>query len=855
VLPAFLFALQAAGAVPVSDGHTRRSPAPSTAPAVASARASTATRAAKAPVLDGRDDDDIWRTAQPITGFRQFDPVEDGEPPLPSEAKVAYDDRYIYVFVRAFDPHPDSIRAILSRRDTWTVSDRIWVMIDSYHDRRTGYEFGVNPVGVKFDMAISNDGNEDDSWDGVWDVATRIDDKGWTAEYRIPLSQLRFPKADTHTFGFSIWRDIARSNVRTSWPVWRRTKPGMVSQFGEISGFDGIGAPRRLEVTPYTVAKDLGAINENNTPGRTQLMTAGADIKYGLTSNLTVDATVNPDFGQVEADPSVLNLTAFETYYQERRPFFLEGAGIFSFDLDCNDGRCSGLFYSRRLGRAPQLYDYYANASTKQNTNIVAAAKLTGRLANGLSVGVLDAATERVSGPLNQTVEPRTNYFVGRFTQDFRNGNSGVGVMLTATNRQNDVWSRDYLRSAAYAVGVNARHKFWDNNYEVSGNLVVSRVEGTAAAIDSTQQDAVHYYQRPDGNLGFDTTRTSLDGSTLSVGLSKNGGGITRFYSGLKRTSPGFEINDAGFLSRADQQSYSNWFQLAYNKPTSWYRKAFVNFNEWTNWNTGGLLTDFGGNINAHAQFTNQWWGHIGYNLNNLGAVYDDRAARGGPALRRLFGRSFWAGLEADQRWRVAPGVFFNGKFRDASGSWNFGIDQSTNIRVSDRLQASIGASFWRGVDDAQWNGNFAAPDGITHYTFARLDQKLVSATTRLNFTATPTLSLQVYASPFLTSGKYTDWRELNDPRAANYADRFKPYVSPAQGSDPGGFNFKQFRSNTVVRWEYRPGSTLFLVWAQGRTLDGVDIGSFSLGRDAGNLFRVPPDNTFLVKTSYWFNW
>ena len=849
MLPVILFAFQAAS-VSMSDSRPLVR-MPRAAEPAADARTTHATRTSQAPVIDGRDDDAIWRNAQVITAFRQFDPVEDGEPPFPTEAKVAYDDRYLYVFVRAFDPHPDSIRSFLSRRDTWTTSDRIWVMIDSYHDRRTGNEFGVNPAGVKFDMSIDNDGNEDSSWDGVWDVATRIDDKGWTAEYRIPLSQLRFPKSDTHTFGFSIWRDIGRSNVRVSWPVRRRTKPGMVSQFGDLSGLDGIGAPRRLEVTPYTVAKDLSTSRADGTFGRSRQMTVGADVKYGLTSNLTLDATINPDFGQVEADPSVLNLTAFETFLKERRPFFLEGAGIFRYDLDCNDGTCSGLFYSRRLGRAPQLAGLYGDASTKQNTNIIAATKLTGRLANGLSVGVLDAATERVSGPGNQTVEPQSNYFIGRLKQDYDNGNSGLGLMVTATNRRLDVWSRDSLRNAGYTLGLDGRRRFGGNNYELSANLAASQVSGTAASIAATQRSSVHYLQRPVGGLGFDSTRTSLSGYLAQIGLSKNGGGITRFYTGLKRTSPGFEINDAGFLTRADVQSYNNWFQLSYNTPSRWYRRLFVNFNQWSNWNTGGMLTELGGNINAHAQFTNQWWGHFGYNVNNVGTVYDDRAARGGPALRRLFGKSFWAGAETDQRWRLSPGLFVHARLKDASGSWNYGIDQSTSIRVSDRLQMHVGASFFRGVDDAQWNGNFDTL-GVKHYTFARLDQKLTSLTTRLDFTATPTLTLQLYASPFITSGSYTNWRELNNPRAENYQDRFKPFT--LQG-DPGGFNFKQFRSNTVLRWEYRPGSTLFLVWAQGRTQDGIDQGTFNVRRDVNNLFGARPDNTFLIKSSYWFNW
>ena len=762
-----------------------------------------------------------------------------------------YDDRYLYVFVRAFDPHPDSVRAFLSRRDTWTTSDRIWVMIDSYHDRRTGYEFGVNAAGVKFDMAIDKDGDEDSSWDGVWDVVTKIDDKGWAAEYRIPLSQLRFPKSSDHTFGFAIWRDIARTNVRVSWPLWRRTRPGMVSQFGELSGIGTLATPRRLEVTPYTVGKNLTDVRANGTVGRSTSATAGADLKYGLTSNLTVDATINPDFGQVEADPSELNLTAFETFFQERRPFFLEGAGIFRYDLDCNDDKCSGLFYSRRLGRSPQLAGVYGGSGTKQSTNIIAATKLTGRLANGLSIGVMDAATERVTGPANQTVEPQTNYFVGRLKQEWNKGNSGVGLMLTATNRALDNWSRDYLRSASYALGVDARHRFGGNNYEVSGYLAASDVEGSRAAITGTQLASTHYYQRPDGGLGLDTTRTSLGGYTVQAGINKVGGGVTRFWTGFKRTSAGFEINDLGFLSRADQQSYNNWVGLQYNTPSSWYRRAFVNFNQWTQWNTGGLLTGIGGNINAHAQFTNQWWGHVGYNLNGVGTTYDDRSARGGPAVRALFNRSFWAGVESDRRWRVSSGAFVNAMFKNVAGSWNYGVDQNTRIRVSSRLEANLGASFRRAVNANQWNGNFTTA-GTTHYTFAQLDQTLTSLTTRLDFTATPTLSLQLYASPFITSGRYSNWRELANPRADEYRDRYTAYT--AQG-DPGGFNFKQFRSNTVVRWEYRPGSTLFLVWAQGRTEDGVDRGTFDVSRDANNLFRVRPDNTFLIKSSYWLNW
>jgi hypothetical protein len=826
--------------------------APSSAVDAASATRTRATRATKAPVIDGRDDDDIWRIAQPITAFREFDPTEDGEPSMPTEAKIAFDDKYLYAFVRAFDPRPDSIRAFLSRRDVRTASDQIKLMIDSYNDKRSGYEFAVNPAGVKRDFSMSGDGNEDPTWDGVWDVATRIDDKGWTAEFRIPLSQMRFAKAESQTFGIGIWRDIARTNVRVSWPLYRRSKTGLVSQLGELSGIDGVQSPRRLEVTPYTVTKDLTSNHPDGTAGRSQQLTGGVDIKYGLTSNLTVDATVNPDFGQVEADPSVLNLTAFEQFYQERRPFFVEGAGIFNFNLNCNDGSCSGLFYSRRIGRSPQLGGLYGDAGTKQNTNIVGATKLTGRLANGLSVGFLDAATERVSGPGNETVEPRTNYLVARLQQDLNNGNSGIGVMATATNRNLDLWSRDYLRRAGYALGLDARHRMFNNQYELSGYVAGSDVEGSKEAIAATQTNSVHFYQRPDSHLALDSSRTSLNGYTTQLSFSKIGGERVRFNTNFRRTSAGFEVNDAGFLSRADQQNWGNWLQLSWTRPTTWYRSIRVNFNQSNNWSTSGLATERGGNVNAHAQFANQWFGHFGFNVNNVGRMYDDRASRGGPAIPRLFGYSGWGGFETDPRRWIAANLFVNGKFKNAAGTWNYELDPGITMRVSSRLQTNIGVSFFRQVDDEQWNGNFTDTKNVTHYTFARLDQKLTSITSRIDFTATPTLTLQLYAAPFITSGSFSNWRELSaTPRADTYASRFKPYT--AQG-DPGGFNFKQFRSNAVVRWEYRPGSTLFLVWSQGREQDGVNPGTYALRRDAGDLFRVRPDNTFLIKTSYWFS-
>ena len=474
----------------IAQGHSPTPDFPSVEPLgrisvpLPTSTAATASRATVAPTLDGVDDDELWRDAPAITQFRQHDPVEDGDPRYRTEARVGYDSKYLYVFVRAFDPHPDSVMAFLSRRDGRTQSDYIHLMVDAYLDRRTGFRFSTNPLGVKRDVYISNDGNEDLSWDGVWEVATKVDSLGWTAEYRIPFGQLRYPQAATHTFGFAIWRDIARHNERVSWPLYRRTRQGFVSQWGEVSGFEGIAAPRRLEFVPYSVATNL----PKPVPGasvRRQEFTFGADVKYGVTSNLTLDGTVNPDFGQVEADPASLNLTAFEQFFEERRPFFLEGAGTFNFAGGGGMMGSSSVFYTRRIGRGPQLSGAYYSEDNPNNSTILGAAKLTGRTAGGLNVGFLNAYTQRETGAGGATIEPATNYLVTRLSQDLRSGNSGLGMILTATNRSLDDDSRNYLRESAYSVGFDARHRFGGRALTPSGSM-----RGTASAGTTTTSPA-----------------------------------------------------------------------------------------------------------------------------------------------------------------------------------------------------------------------------------------------------------------------------------------------------------------------------------------------------------------------------
>ena len=819
----------------------------------ASETLATASKAAVAPVLDGKLDDPAWANAQSIDKFLEYDPNQGAETRFKTDVRVVHDDKYLYIMARMYDPHPDSIVSLLSRRDVRTQSDQLKLMIDSYHDKQTGYEFCVNPAGVKRDFYVSNDNNEDPSWDAVWDVATRIDSLGWVAEFRIPFSQMRFTNSDTHTFGFMVVRDVARTGQRISWPLLHRERQGYFSQLGDLEGISSIGQPSRLEVAPYVVTK-----NETRPSGSSfdhpQAFSAGADLKYGISSNLTLNATINPDFGQVEADPSVLNLSAFEQFFGERRPFFLEGSGIFTFNTACGDidSGCTGLFYSRRIGRAPSLLGLYGEDDSPNNTTILGAAKVTGRLAKGSSIGFLDAVTQREVGSENRTIEPLTNYSVARFQQDFRNNQTTIGAMLTGVNRSLDDDSRDYLRRSAYTGGIDLRHRFFNKNYEARAYVAGSVINGTQGVITALQRDGVHRYQRPDDDVEVDPTRTSLSGDAERLSVSKFGGGIARFQSVLQRFSPGFESNDLGFQSRADQMMFRNWYALTFNKPTNVWQRAQFNFNTMNQWTTEGLPTTIGLNTNMHIQIKNFMWTHFGINYNDFTPTYNDRYARGGPAVRNAQSVNFWSGVESDSRRRSSANVFVGGYSGDAGNTHGWWVNPGANLKFGPQLAASVGFNYEKDINDSQWRSNFGV-SGVdsTHYTFAHLDQKTLSMTTRLDYTATPTLSFQFYGSPFVSTGNYSNWRELNNPRAKNYDDRFKPFTGHG---DPGGFDFKQFNSNTVVRWEYRPGSTVFLVWAQGRTADGSPTDEFSFGRGLRNVFDTHPNNTFLIKLSYWFN-
>ena len=814
---------------------------------------------ASEPILvDGKLTEAVWQQAPVITEFVQREPAEGQAASMRTEARVAYDASAIYVAVRAFDTDASRLVGILTRRDQRSPSDWIRIVIDSYFDKRSGYEFGVNPVGVKTDRYYFNDGQNDDSWDAVWDVAVIRDAGGWSAEFRIPFSQLRFNTLSGGPVGFAVIREVGRLAETSSWPLLSRNANGFVSQFGEMRGLQMAGTPKKFELLPYTVGKlntqpvDAGdPLNPATDPGAT----FGLDMKYAVTPGLTLTATANPDFGQVEADPAVVNLDAFETFFPERRPFFVEGSGTFRFNMDCNDGNCTGLFYSRRIGRAPQGYAETGDGEYSKapaSATIIGAAKLTGRLA-GFSLGALTAVTAREDaeiaglnslGRRDQTVEPLTGYTVLRARKEFKN-QSSIGLMTTATNRQLDD-AVSFLSTNALAGGVDYDIRV-SPMYNVTGYWAGSRIKGSQEAITRLQENTVHGFQRPDADyVDLDSHATTLQGHAGSLSFGKISGEKTRFSSNLGYKSPGFDSNDLGFMRRADEKTVGNWFQWRNFTPGKYVRTRNFNVNQWAAWNFGGDRLYSGGNINSHWTFTNYF--NIGAGFNVDAAPFRDRSTRGGPGVLGNPGQSLWYYASTDNRKSLS--FYYNGDHGgDRFNSMRHGFSPGFNWRASSSMSLNMSVRYSVNKDDSQWVRNVALGNGTTRYVFGRIDQKTVSVNTRFNYTMTPNLSLQVYAEPFVSAGEYTNFKELVDGRAASYGDRYRPLN---YGGNPD-FNIRSFRTTNVLRWEYKPGSALFLVWQQGKS-DYENFGDFRLGRDFSGVFSAPSHNVFLVKFSYWLN-
>lgn len=830
--------------------------------------------------VDGFADEAVWSSAQVATDFVQFQPAE-GEPATErTTAQVVYGTDALYVYLRAYDSDPAEVVGQLTRRDQDSYSDLLGVVIDSYFDRRTAFHFAVNPLGVKHDIYRFDDTEEDSGWDAVWDVATRRTEDGWAAEFEIPYSQLRFRNASDQTWGINFIRDIARRQEVAVWAPTAQSDGAIVSRFGELRGLRGLESMNRMEILPYTVASLERAPGDPGDPFYSPNATfgaAGVDVKYGVTSDLTLDVTVNPDFGQVEADPAQVNLSQFETFLPERRPFFLEGSSIFNFSiaLGDGDGANESLFYSRRIGRAPQGRadpgDGYVDVDDQ--STILGAWKLSGKTAGGWSIGVMHALTAEENATValptgqrtEQSVEPLSNYGVLRLQKDFRDGRSAIGVIGTGLVRDAGVADALELRSRAVTGGVDFRHRFAGERFQVDGYVLGSHVTGSEAAIERTQRSPARYYQRPDaGHVTYDPTRTSLSGASANIGVRKFSGGYWRFGTGVQARTPGFETNDVGFLNEADFISTWGWIGYHRNDEHGPFRNWGLNLNGWTVRDWDGNRTGRGGNVNFNGQFKNFWYAYGGVNRDL--STLSDAVLRGGPLYRRPASTNFWTGFGTDSRKAVQFNFNSWGNVRPESDSHTYQLSPNVRVRPSGRATFNVGTFVTRNVQDAQWVSLIETDE--SHYLFGRIDQTTVGVTARVDFAFTPTLSLQLYAQPFVSAGAYDDFKQVADPLADQYEGRFTGV--PASATDDGyeadldgngslesfrnpDFNVSQFRSNAVLRWEYRPGSALFLVWSQGRDTFAPD-GSFDLGRDMRDLFRSSAGDVFLVKFSYWMS-
>jgi len=861
----------------------------------------SAERVDRPPVLDGRLDDPAWARATPITTLIQRDPDEGAPSSERVAVRVLYDADALFVGARLFDSDPHDIVSRLGRRDAATHSDEFRVLLDSYHDHRTAFEFIVNPAGVQTDILLGGDGSfSDASWDPVWSAATAVDSLGWTAEIRIPLSQLRFSPAPVQVWGVRFERWIQRKNELAMFPFTAKTATGLASHFAHLVGLHDLAAPRRIELVPYGVAR--GSYYRPDVPDNpfdhpdSYFGDAGVDVKYGVSSNLTLDATVNPDFGQVALDPAFVNLTAFEQFLSERRPFFIEGTEIFDFGGNgggiASAGSAPLFFYSRRIGRPPE------GATTSpgqfvdmpEETTILGAAKLSGRRADGWSIGVLDAVTAREWATVADTttgqrardeVEPPTNYFVARLKRDLRGGNTTLGALAAAVHRNLETSNLDPLRSDAYGAGVDLFHRWGHNTYTLAASLGGSDIRGDPLAIQQAQRSSNRYFQRPDAQrLHYDPTRVSLNGETGSLSLSKVAGAWNWSLAG-GTVSPGFEVNDLGYQTRVDRISAVAAARRRWTRPGPVFRQALASFSLAHGWNYDGNLLERTGAVYAFAQLHNFWSSDLAASYS--AGVFDDRLTRGGPLARKPPGWQASADLSTDDR-RALSAYLYLGYGRDTAGGWSVNIAPLLTLRAGAVLTASLGPAYTASRGAAQYVGAYADPAATatlgTRYVFATLLQQSLNVTLRLNTTISPACSIQLYAQPFTFTGEYRGFKELRASRTYEFTvygrdggstlkdtllvsgtDTVPGYVvDPGGGGNPFTIADRDFRTRSlrisgVLRWEYRPGSTIYLVWTQRRSGYFPFDDRFDIGRDLGSeLLLDRPTNVLLVKVNFWLS-
>lgn len=840
------------------------------------------------PKIDGLLSDECWNLVEWSSNFIQSHPAENKPPSQETAFKILYDNENLYVFIRAFDTDPDKISRIMSRWDNFN-GDMVVVELDSYFDKQTAFLFAASASGAKSDEAISQDGNNgDDSWNPIWYLETSIDDKGWCAEMKIPFSQLRFGKKDAQIWGLEVSRNIYRIQETSQWQVIPKGSPGRVHLFGELNGINNIKPKHQVEIMPYAVARTERFEKIEGDPfntGKLSKLSAGLDGKVAITNDFTLDFTVNPDFGQVEADPSEVNLTAFESYFSERRPFFVEGKNIFEFypnqSIVIHNMYSDNLFYSRRIGRYPHNYPSVGGneyVKMPESTTILGTMKISGKTKKGLSVGILESVTAKEEALIDnegsrrkETVEPLTNYFTGRVQQDFNKGETTIGGIFTAVNRDIKAPTLDYLHSSAYVGGVDFRHNWKERTWYLAGNAEFSNVNGKPEALINTQTSSARYFQRPDANyLSVDSSMTSLPGYGTSLKFGRSSQKKIQFETSLTLRSPGLEFNDIGYMRYSDVIHHGTWVAYYIRNPFAIFNNFYLNTNYWMYWNFSGKLLSINTNMNFNSQFKNRW--SLNGNFNRESENISTTLLRGGPSIILPGEQSFNLNIGSDPSKKLS---FFIGSYHgsgDVNSSSGHEYYASINVRPLNSISISLEPGYGIQKSEMQYV-NTLQVNGNPLYLFGKLDQKTLSFTFRINYTVNPELSLEYYGQPFISAGKYSAFKKITDVQANMFRDRYHTFTtdeitySPQNNSfgvDQNGdntedfsfgnpdFNFRQFRSNLVVRWEYLPGSTVYLVWSQGRTSTDSN-GMFSYGNDMKDLFKITPHNVFLLKFSYWF--
>jgi hypothetical protein len=885
-----------------------------------SAATVTAVRTARPPVIDGAVNDDVWQAATPMTRFVQENPREGAPASEPTEIRVLYDDGALYVAAR-MTQRTSTIRGLLTRRDATSPSDLFSVALDTYHDHQTAMVFTVNPAGVRMDgLASADHGDIDASPDPVWEAATRIDSLGWTAEIRIPLSQLRFSARPEQIWGINMFRSITSANETDAFVLVKQNEQGYASRFGHLVGIRDVPSPKRLELLPYARTQLESRPATPGDPffrGRELRHAGGADLKYGLTSNVTLDATVNPDFGQVEADPAQLNLTVFETFFEERRPFFVEGSQIFAFGRTAGFSLSPGnVFYSRRIGRAPTLEPnlglaYAAGDSVMgpftdvpKNSRILGAGKVSGKLARGTSFGVLHAETGRATGTIEATqlfgrrvavagvdsalvvdrrevvryedeLEPRAHYSVARLRQDFRGGQTTAGLIYTRVARDLDTPRLDSLfRRGARTAGFDWQHRWARNRFNFTGDAEWTSIDGSTYAMLLAQRSSARYFQRPDQTyLRLDPARTSLTGSSSTASLTYDAPSGWGFRLAGNSTSPGYELNDVGFLSQSDTRVLFGRVSYGTPKPSTRFRRVATEVSVSETWNYGGerLPDHFQWNVVATTQQNWTYFAGVGAGNAGMSAV----ATRGGPAIKSSPNASLFATVASDSRKPLSGSadLFF---YRTELGTRVRSYSLSARWRPALNAEFSFGPSYSYqrevGYLVAKVPDTLASATYGARYVFGPQTQRTLSLSARANITFTPSLSLQSYVEPFTSGATSSDFRELLRVRTHDLNVYATDQNVSVQRDTAGNYGvaisrngtvatrftipnpdvrFRSLRGTAVLRWEYRPGATVFAVWSHNR--GAFEPGAVYRGlADVRSLLSLPLENVLLVKVNYW---